>query len=603
MKNHFRYDVAAYELFPALQPELKQWCQADYEAELQIRILQEKEKQELQVYFYRIGYTLAYPLPLARLPDMMPKGIPHLAEYPWNVWLLWTLRERWDVLLAAWHYYEDEDAWLLFQQELAATYHWDTISGRSGLAELSTGHLASYLAYALQQPGWDEHYKARTAASAAKLLERGLLPYVRKVWPAGQAITLEQLHNIKLILLISTTHLCDALKLPVADELAAQTMQAFRVWADGVASKHYSEGIAYEGFWLETLLSWLTWSERLAALDSSLHASLIRFAHSSLHLALPGRLDLQAPLGDSEAEMGFWINVVMQVAKHTEDTAARWHAQHLPPARMPASAIMLRLQLQLLDEKAPVPSITPPLPLAYEHPQAMTLRTGWQEHDLLAAVSASRYPQHHLHLDSGHVVIGTAGRWWITDPGYQQYREGAERDFTLGPHAHNVPVIDGLSQSEYKARLVGFSNESVDIMLDQAYSLPDLRLTRSVRLSQGSQQGKRLIIVQDFIQNEGLERSICYTWLGGTYLSWSFAAGWGRLSDGRHTLWIGLFCQEQQLPVTAGQLQRHEGSRGSLSLIHNGELPTGQSRWNWAFCWQPAVEWTPPSIKTVLNSL
>ena len=49
----------------------------------------------------------------------------------------------------------------------------------------------------------------------------------------------------------------------------------------------------------------------------------------------------------------------------------------------------------------------------------------------------------HLQCDTGSLVVGTRGRWVVSDPGYQQYMQKQERVFTLGVSSHNAPVING----------------------------------------------------------------------------------------------------------------------------------------------------------------
>jgi hypothetical protein len=59
----------------------------------------------------------------------------------------------------------------------------------------------------------------------------------------------------------------------------------------------------------------------------------------------------------------------------------------------------------------------------------------------------------HLQADGGQIILGWQGRFWITDPGYQQYRPGEERTYTLGLQAHNAPVIGGKAQTRRAARM------------------------------------------------------------------------------------------------------------------------------------------------------
>ena len=93
-----------------------------------------------------------------------------------------------------------------------------------------------------------------------------------------------------------------------------------------------------------------------------------------------------------------------------------------------------------------------PRPGALDAHYAAVLRSGWDAEDLAVAVSCSTSPMGHLQSDSGTLVLGTRGHWLIADPGYQQYAPGDERDFTLGPTAHNAPVVNGQAVAQKRPR-------------------------------------------------------------------------------------------------------------------------------------------------------
>src|SRR5690625_4817484 len=130
------YDVSAYELNKKVDVGLRKWSKKEYEQELKLRQEQEMTREELHVYYYRIGHTLAFPLPLQQLPPIkqFPKGIPNLREYPWYIWLLWDLRERWDALLSAWLQQHDDAAKKMWKEEVLHASKWSHISGDTGQA-------------------------------------------------------------------------------------------------------------------------------------------------------------------------------------------------------------------------------------------------------------------------------------------------------------------------------------------------------------------------------------------------------------------------------------------------------------------------------------
>ena len=56
------------------------------------RVAVEKQRREMDVYYYRIGYTTGFPLPLTQRPSLkeLPTALPGRA-YPWLIWLSWDL--------------------------------------------------------------------------------------------------------------------------------------------------------------------------------------------------------------------------------------------------------------------------------------------------------------------------------------------------------------------------------------------------------------------------------------------------------------------------------------------------------------------------------
>lgn len=70
-------------------------------------------------------------------------------------------------------------------------------------------------------------------------------------------------------------------------------------------------------------------------------------------------------------------------------------------------------------------------------PATVSLRSGWSADSISVVTSACNSMAGHIQHDAGTVVIGTKGSWLISDPGYQQYMESSEREYTLGVNAHN----------------------------------------------------------------------------------------------------------------------------------------------------------------------
>jgi hypothetical protein len=203
----------------------------------------------------------------------------------------------------------------------------------------------------------------------------------------------------------------------------------------------------------------------------------------------------------------------------------------------------------------------------------------------------------HLHTDAGQLVIGWQNRFWITDPGYQQYRPGDERDFTVGVEAHNAPIIAGKALSRRLPKLLSLNGrpggeQRAVIDLTACYpSLPTgASVCREVRLLPDAGPA---VVVRDLLQSVGRGVEVRTCWQVGTHLAWAFRQGWARLSDGERALWIGTFPDA----VTAAGLDRHVGSRGPLTLRHSATLPDGSAERWWIFACDPRGGWEPQAEK------
>ncbi|WP_409342562.1 hypothetical protein [Paenibacillus sp. MBLB4367] len=610
MEERLGYDSsAAYEMAPQFPKGLRVRRREACTAELTKRIAREKRKTELQVYYYRIGHLLSFRLPVRQIEfGQMPEGIPKFASlqgYPWFTWFMWAMKERWDLLHSAWRRFGDQKAGRLLQEELAATAEWQNCHAEPGTAGLATGHLASCLAGCLHNPeGWDSELLRLAKQSALTLLDRDIVPFCRHLWRQEAAASSKTMHNINLIIQISGAHLAKEAGHEAAEELEREAEEIVRVWVRGrLSDERLSEGTAYDGFWLDPLADWLSAGGAYQLWGGELERTFLSFFDSCLHLALPGRLDISAPLGDTEPEMPFWMTVVAKLAQQYGWPQANWLIVRLPQERMPAAALDAIEGLLGADQTAS----DAPQPASKEHPFAISLRTGWDIGDCLVAVGAPRAPQGHLHVDGGHVVIGSFNRFWITDPGYQQYREGAERVFTIGAEAHNAPVVGYVAQSRRAAvvKRAATDEEGCQLVsLDLTGCYSGLHASNEVHRDVWliPQEGNA-VVVKDTIVTGANELPVRYYWQGGTLLSWAFVDGWARLGDGERALWVGAISGSPDAPLQEAlepaRLYRHEGSRGMLTLNHVRTWRTGgESLW-WFFRFDSPAGWMPPAAAEV----
>ncbi|MEA4832562.1 MAG: heparinase II/III family protein [Oscillospiraceae bacterium] len=83
-----------------------------------------------------------------------------------------------------------------------------------------------------------------------------------------------------------------------------------------------------------------------------------------------------------------------------------------------------------------------------------SMRTGWKEGDAALVFSASRSNLGHNHYDNNSFQIALNGVWLASDPGYQDYSPGENRDYTL-KNGHSTVYVDGEAQSVLGAADIG----------------------------------------------------------------------------------------------------------------------------------------------------
>ncbi len=572
-----------------------QWNQNDLTQVIVNRAKFEKGLKEVDVFYYRIGFSIAYRLPVAQRPKKqdMPVGIP--SGYPWLTWLSWDLEDRWRTLNEAWRIDGDNEAGLLFQKEMASLDGWDLFVELNNQVSLVTAHVAASLSLALaDKSGWDPALLSRTLRAAEDLVERDAWPWYEKNWGNTESFTPQKLHNIAVIGLVRSTQLARVISSPRAAVMEKKLAEVLSAWCHfRIGKEFHTEGTAYDGYLMDNFTEWIKGQPVREELLKEYREAFRSLANQWIDLTLPGRPDLHAPIGDVEPEMMFWITALIRLAGWYGWSDAAWLISRIPVENLPTAAISAAREHRALFK----PQLASPIASPREHPNAITLRTGWSAGDLAALISVSRNKMSHLQSDGGHLVLGWQGRFWITDPGYQQYKAGEERNYTLGIEAHNCPVINGQAQKIPATKLLkvdidqyGWQNTSLDLTPCYTGLPADALVRRDVWLATG--EGKCIVVRDRFFSlSPGTE--IRTHWLGDTNLAWSFVNGWVRLSNGSSSVWFGTIPDSLD-PAT---LNRHPGSRGPLTLTHTSNLEKGAGvRW-WVFWCDPDGNWLPPTIR------
>ncbi|MCL2646197.1 MAG: heparinase II/III-family protein [Phycisphaerales bacterium] len=539
--------------------------QHDVLEQLQQRAQRYAGRRRLVVDYYRIRRRVAYPWPLTELPLVQFKA-SGLESYPWHTWFAWSVEERINALGWAAELGGDQALRQRCREEIASIARWPThISGAP--LDLCFGHLMRMLVMARRNWSWlGASVQAEIFAACRRAVEQ------KRVWMAenlpkfqtAEAILAADnpdylTRNIPLIGAIALTMAAYEIQDPSAEAMRNHVLAFLRARLD-LLGRGSSEDVAYDGYVLDffaDLVPLLPVQEREAILE---HPGIRETLAMSWQLAAPGEVLNVANLGDTEPqEMPFHASAHAKFAAMLKLAESSWYLSRVRLDWLRSEALGYLYHLPGTPAQEPAEKVA-------TGPYGITLRTGWSADDTAVAIGAPRGGMGHLHCDGGSILIGRGGTWLIADPGYQQYLPTREREFTLGPSAHNAPVINGHSQDRRNTKILSADTSPTHIrhvLLDLTNSYPAAANITAVRrhvwlLPDGT------VVLCDDIAAADLQK-IAYTFHGIPGASWWAQDQKAVIYYQGAELWIA--SPTAPLPITQQNITRLRGSRGHESLV------------------------------------
>ncbi len=550
------------------------------ESEMRTRASRCLAEKELTVDYYRIGRRLAFPLGFEKIPQpALP--VPGIPDYPWEIWLAWQVEERLNSLGWAAQWLKDEAAVEKAGREIQAVSRWPDFTP-NGRFDLCLGHTARLLCQAYSQWNWLSPQTREVVGEALDRLVTRAMPWVETKYGKVNSVrdVLEspdpqsQVHNIPFIGLIGVALASNTR----GNSVSSQLNDKVRALLEALMSlrrQGYSEAVAYDGYLLDFISCWIQSLPAEARESILMRHDFSIFLNESYMLGAPGEMALVAEIADVEPRrMPFHISAQARLQQLRRDPLRAWYLSQCRTMFMRADALAC---LHELNEGLPAEAAPPSSGILDAH-YAMVLRRGWAPDEMAVAVAASNSPAGHIHFDYGSVTIGAFGRWLVTDPGYQQYMPGDEREFTLGTAAHNAPVLNGQAQQLKAGKVVEEGAEDQDVYklkldMTKCYT-PEAGATlvsRTIWL-----QGRNLAVIADQVEGPGI-KTVAYHWHGDPGAAWRIEPGWALLYTRPSTmLWVG----SPSLPISDAGLDRLPGSRGQMTLSTQGSA--GPVIW-WVF--------------------
>lgn len=538
----------------------------------------------LVVHYYRIRKRIALPLPIKDPVTSSHTVRAFSSPYPWSIWLTWSLENR---VLALGEYVCQTNDWVArtaVEADLSALACWKTYR-ESERPDLAYAHAVRMLWVAFSRWDWLDADMRTMLRDALLRAVEDALPFSDRLhgqFDSVQALLAEpsphqHLHNIPLI---GTCALALAAKVvghSASPRLDARVVHlvtaALSLRMDG-----FTEGASYDGYVLCFVADWLA-SLMPAARDEILaHPAFTGLVEQIIELAVPGDVMCTAPLGDVEpVEMPFVWSALAKLQALQPNARAAWALSQCNLAQLRADALVALAHLP--EHLSEAPTVQSPDRLNY----ALVLRTGYAADDVAVAMGLSSSPMGHIQCDNGSVVLGSRGRWWLDDPGYQQYLQTSERKFTVGPTAHNAPVIGGYAQVHKQSELIA-SKRLADAP-DVQFALVDLTACYPAKAGVGRIRravwlvgGQHLVVCDEMV---AVAASVAYHWHGDPCLFWCLQDGAASMvSEDDPDLCLHVF--SPQITLTPADLHRLPGSRGQQTLTAT-VFPSSDTTIWWVF--------------------
>lgn len=546
---------------------------------------------------YRIRRCWSLPLPLTALPELALQIRGFAQPYPWQIWCLWALEERIYTLAGAATFSGDQVARTQCIESLESLSAWPRYRVADRL-DLPYGHAVQLMAIALRDWHWLPHQTQQALRTGLqRAVEEGMkfLPSaIQAVTSAEALLSLpnphQYLHNIPLIAQAALATAAKVIDHPQCEIIASCFLHQFQARL-ALSLDGLTEGISYDGYLYNFALAWLESQPDSVISTIVNHPAMLDLEHQARGLACPGKVVLSAEIGDVEPlDMPFVWSALARLQQWNFSASRQALLKAVPPENLRSDAlcVLARLEQQRVGAVYGSQAVATDLELAVlpvqQSTAALTLASGLKVDDLSVVMSLCTSPMNHIQADTGSLLIGHAGHWWITDPGYQQYLKTSERDFTLGPQAHNTPVINGYAQSHKAGKLLHKGSYCTAEHIECAYAVVDLTacypaaakvdtVTRTLwRL------GRNHIVVCDTLVGSP-DSSVLYHWHGDAEAYWGESAGAVSLvlDSADQALWI----QSGQQSLSLAQQHRLRGSRGQCTL--KVEQPQGVVYHWWAF--------------------
>ena len=524
------------------------------------RSVLEKKQTNLLVDYYRIRRKIAFPLPVAEFYELK---IPSksISGYPWSIWMIWRLEERFHALYNGFSLEKDQACGNMLFHELELFSQWATYNELKSKPDLSTGHCGRILYVALNHwKGIPESVREKLKKACLSLAEENI-PRAEAYFKGVTSVEFilnepkpkDYLHNIGYIGSIGMV-LC--LK-SIGDKRYVKWLETlkivFRALVIYSREKGYTEGIAYDGYLMDFFLplaELMTPEEQKEMLDNDVIRNIM---DQVIHSSVAGDAGCVAELGDVESkEMIFDITALVKYQKYVATDGFSWYLKNIKADRLSSDAYA-NLHAQVIKEGSA------PKKLIARMPATISLRSGWSADSVSVVTSACNSMAGHIQHDAGTVVIGTKGSWLISDPGYQQYMESSEREYTLGFNAHNFPVINGKAQTVKNSKVVNLKDDGkpfVELDITNCYEVGLAnKVTRKIWISDSNR-----VVISDTILGDKVE-NIQYFWHGHPEGFW-YIDEWAFVQRDGASIW---FKRVGATPKPEN-LNRLKGSRGSLTL-------------------------------------
>ena len=449
------------------------------------------EEKEIVVHYERIGKKISFLYPLEEPSPILPpkwKKTP----YPYWTWLGFEISQRIKILNAAWSQSKNLAYFEKANSIISDICSWSRWKENDNIRlMIFTADIVSAISDFIND-NFDYLDKKSIKNITSSLNEKGIIPLYKSLlkikhynWniPLIQASALGSCSLIleskdlgkysKEIILSRKIILSDLDRRYKGIDTSSNYRIIFNILRHPFRfinnTLGYTEGSTYDSFSFDYILKFANYVNTFKNDSTLINHNFIReiLQYIPAYFSLPGDSNQYAPFDDYEiGHFDRWSHVLSQI--NNLPLISKLHINGIKSNLSNIDKTLLSNKLVNQDKSLSYNENNKKSFYVSQFGRA-ALRSGWENNDILIGFKSYQGGGLHIHHDQNNLILGSSGEWILNDSGYQEFKPGFERRFSLSSFGHNTLILNKCGQIYKKGYITNHKfDEEIDYISGDA---------------------------------------------------------------------------------------------------------------------------------------